>query len=676
MANMKMVSADGIGRLRTRVHPGSLGKVRLAGPFSFSIGASVIMVFLLSTFVVGAPFGSLPATGHTAAAVPSNPTTLTNVRSGFWSDPKTWGGALPSAGSNIMINGGTTVTYDLASSPDYALITVLGSLQFSRVKSTSISFQNMTVMMSGFLEVGTSSDPIPPNVNAVLRLNAVKEGSAGIMVMNMGMLEIHGTPVGKTFTKLAASVQSGSNTLTVSDNLGWHVGDHIVITSTSLFPSETEENYIASLSGNRVTLAKPLNYSHDGVAPAQGEVADLTRNVVVTSLDTSLHGMGVMFMYGAMGGISYAEFSHLGGQGILGHYPIHFHHVQNSMRGAVVEGVSVWDSHNRFITIHNTDSITVKNSVGYGGIGHGFFLEDGTEENNTLLSNIAILTLPGSIRPDDGSAAGFWVQNPRNNLTGNIAVSASGSGFDFSLPDRAPEVIPFNLGNFQASLNQATSPTILSITAFRNNEAHSNAGDGLHLYRLDVDNASHLNLFSNLKMWRNDGLGIELTASPSLVASSLLFGNQFGNMQVDTYNMTIKDTKFLGELPGISTLMNATNPYNARYMVAPLGVIFMGSNLTIQDSTFRGHATQSLIASADVINQQGGWSSFTIFLSNSYLLSSHPIIFGYPLNGESFIKVIKMNHNPALNFTLYRYDTNHGQSCKVNMDYMALQCPG
>jgi hypothetical protein len=615
---------------------------------------------------------------HDRASTPSPvPPTITNVGSGYWSDPKTWGGVLPSIGQEIVVNPGTKVTYDLASSPNYWAIDVQGSLIFAH-RSTSISFQNMTVEMNGYVEVGTLDNPMSSNVNTILYLNAVKEGSAGIMVMPMGHLEIHGAPARKIFSKLVATTVSGSTTITVADNLAWHVGDHVVITSTSLVPGETEENSVAAISGNKITLARPLNYSHDGVAPAQGEIADLTRNVVVTSLNPDVHAMGIMFMYGAMAGLSYAEFSHLGGEGILGHYPIHFHHAQDSMRGTVINGVSVWDSHNRFITIHNTNGITVENSVGYEAIGHGFFLEDATEEGNTLVNNIAILTMPGMIRPDDGGAAGFWAQNPKNNFTGNIAVSAAGSGFDFSIPEKAPEVIPFNNGNFQASLGQSTTPSTLSITQFKSNEAHSNGGDGFHLYRLDVDNSSDMNTFSNLKMWRNDAVGVDLTASPALVASSLIFGNQFGNMQVNTYNMTISKVTFLGELKGIQASMNQSDAYNTRYMTSPFGLMFTASNLTIADSTFSGHAALGNFAFGDLLNAPGadiGWSQMTVFVSNTNLLSKHVIIFGYPFNGDSFIKVVKMNGDPSKNFVLYRYDTNHGSSCSVDTSFMAVVCP-
>jgi len=50
------------------------------------------------------------------------------------------------------------------------------------------------------------------------------------------------------------------------------------------------------------------------------------------------------------GGISYAEFRHLGKEGVLGKYSIHFHLVGDTMRGSGVLGASIWDSHNRRLT--------------------------------------------------------------------------------------------------------------------------------------------------------------------------------------------------------------------------------------------------------------------------------------------------------------------------------------
>ena len=71
-----------------------------------------------------------------------------------------------------------------------------------------------------------------------------------------------------------------------------------------------------------------------------------------------------MFHRGSAGAITYAEFRHLGKEGVLGRYSIHFHLVRDTMRGASVIGASIWDSGNRWITIHGTDYLVVRDCVG------------------------------------------------------------------------------------------------------------------------------------------------------------------------------------------------------------------------------------------------------------------------------------------------------------------------
>ena len=45
---------------------------------------------------------------------------------------------------------------------------------------------------------------------------------------------------------------------------------------------------------------------------------------------------------------------------------------------------------NRWLTIHGTNYLVVRDCVGYQSIGHGFFLEDGTEVYNVLDRNLAV----------------------------------------------------------------------------------------------------------------------------------------------------------------------------------------------------------------------------------------------------------------------------------------------
>ncbi len=645
-------------------------------------GAFILPPIEVLALPLASPATPVRSTMPNMAGMQTQGTTVSSVSSGSWSDPTVWDKGVPIAGENVVISPGNTITYNLQSSPVLGSVLVQGSLIFSRTLSTDLAFQNMTVDMPGYVEVGTTNNPIPQSITTTLQLSAVTEGSAKIMVM--GHLEIHGSPLVPTWTRLAETVQPGATTLSLTSPVDWKVGDNIVIASTSLNPSESERDMVAAVSGNLLTLAQPLKYEHDGTAPTQAEVEDLTRNVVVTSYNTQIHATGVMFMYGAMGGISYAEFSHLGGKGILGDYPIHFHHVQNSMDGTIVNGVSVWDSHNRFLTIHNTDGITVENSVGYQSIGHGFFLEDGTEENNTLVNNIAILTLPGRIRPDDGSPAGFWIQNPRNNLTGNVAVSAGGSGFDFALPDNAPQVIPFTEGNFQASLNQATVPRMHKIQAFVNNEAHSNRGDGIHLYRLNPLRHGTISWFKGMSLWRNNVVGGDITASQANVTSSTFFGNRNGNLRIDANDFTVSSSQFMGELDSIQTATSTK-----RFATSPFGVVLSGTRVTISNSLFKGHLPQGLMASADIINSPRDFQQATVTLQNDKLQSPHTIIFGYPLNGLSYFNVVNLNGDASQTFTLLRYDLGSTPSssqpstsrislpsqCTVDDTYMALKCP-
>src|SRR5262249_24141875 len=153
---------------------------------------------------------------------------------------------------------------------------------------------------------------------------------------------------------------------------------------------ETEGRLITRINGTTLVLDKPLAYVHQGVGDYRSEAANLSRNVVVESADPAGVRGHTMYHRNSAGGISYAEFRHLGKEGLLGKYPIHFHLVGDSRRGSAVVGASIWDSHNHWLTIHGTDYLLVRDCVGYRSVGHGFFLEDATEQYNVLDRNLAV----------------------------------------------------------------------------------------------------------------------------------------------------------------------------------------------------------------------------------------------------------------------------------------------
>src|SRR5262249_11371674 len=156
-----------------------------------------------------------------------------------------------------------------------------------------------------------------------------------------------------TWLKLGATAKKGDTTVTLSEPVtGWRVGDRILVTATQLTRDagsgrrgkrSTEERTIRGMEGAKLTLGQPLGVDAPGTGDYRGEVANLSRNVIVESADEAARGH-TMYHRGSAGSISYAEFRHLGKEGVLGRYSLHYHLVGNTMRGSSVIGASVWDS--------------------------------------------------------------------------------------------------------------------------------------------------------------------------------------------------------------------------------------------------------------------------------------------------------------------------------------------
>src|SRR5262249_45254700 len=144
------------------------------------------------------------------------------------------------------------------------------------------------------------------------------------------------------------------------------------------------------IDGTKLTLDRPLAYEHTVNGVYRGDVANLSRNVVVESAEPAKQRGHTMYHAHSAGAISYAGFRHLGKESVLGRYSLHYHLAGDTMRGSYVVGASVWDSGNRWLTIHGTNYLVVRDCVGYQSKGHGFFLEDGTEVFNVLDRNLAV----------------------------------------------------------------------------------------------------------------------------------------------------------------------------------------------------------------------------------------------------------------------------------------------
>jgi hypothetical protein len=470
-----------------------------------------------------------------------------SARSGPWSAPATWeGGKVPTAGAKVQIRTGHTVTYDLKSDRVIRSIHVAGTLTFARDKDTRLDVGLIRIQPGeeateeGFdcdahaaepglgprpaLAVGTPEQPIPAGSSALIRLtyvNGLDKQSCPAIVCCGGRMDFHGAPMNRTWVRLGATAKKGDNVITLSEPVtGWKVGDRIIVTMTGVAPTSgyshpgsnpkgttTEEGSIQAIDGDKLTLSAPLEHEHLGAGLFRGEVANLSRNVVVESADKQSRGHTMYHRYSA-GAISYAEFRHLGKEGILGRYALHYHLCGDTMRGSFVLGASIWDSDNRWLAIHGTNYLVVRDNVGYKSKGHGFFLEDGTEVYNVLDRNLAVAARPAKPLPkqalafDHNDGAGFWWANSLNTFTRNVATENGLYGFRYEA--MAPLVLPIQQPDgSRKKIDIRTLPFV----RFDDNEGHSQTG--LYDVKLgttgDKDgvgpDAKHPFIIRNLLVW-------------------------------------------------------------------------------------------------------------------------------------------------------------------------------
>lgn len=140
------------------------------------------------------------------------------------------------------------------------------------------------------------------------------------------------------------------------------------------------------------------------------------------------------------------EFRQMGQGGRKGHYPVHFHMARKTPENTYVKDSSINESMTRWVVLHSTQGVTLARNVGYKSIGHGFYLEDGTEADNKFYSNIGILAR---------AAIANKVHNPRS-VPGILADNQDPERPEFKSPNVANPGLPYR--------SDVEYPTIFWIT--------------------------------------------------------------------------------------------------------------------------------------------------------------------------------------------------------------------
>lgn len=451
---------------------------------------------------------------------------------GGWNNVATWvGGDIPNLFADIVnIPPGVRVAFTENLNAKAGDIHVQGFLGVIDEAPSSIECRSILVNGSGAtFQVGTEGSRHQNDFEVLLKTDdtardIVGFGNKFIGAQMGGILDLHGKSV-TSYGKVNATVSSG-NTIDVRNIVGWKATDSIVITSTDGATNSSgsagwlnsETFTITAVTPidatvKRLTLNKPITKRHLGVdqpysralAPAKSwtfetraYVGLLTRNVRVEGIIGNEPGYGghIMIMgahnglaVAGIGRLSNVELYHMGQKTRLGRYPFHWHMLANAGTGQFIRNCAIHRSFNRAVTIHGTHNTTVSSNFAFDHLGHGIFLEDGSEENNTITGNLVILSRKPLVgqevipsdnsrnEPQNRSPSSYWISNPKNTINNNIAAGTEGVGYWFALSDK-----PTGPSASDSRFN-AITPRTNSITSFTGNSSNSS------MMALDINDA-------------------------------------------------------------------------------------------------------------------------------------------------------------------------------------------
>lgn len=599
-----------------------------------SILVRLLKVFGLAAFVFVTSFmldPSLHKKDYETSLYAKKSTPLKNFMNTGGRGPASFG----MRGLNVTIPEGEVAYLDESTNVD--ILTINGELHCDEDNAQEVvELKAKTIYVNGTFQCGTSSNPYNKKLIISLKHSAidpkVDPAYRGIVVMHGGKLILNGERSRAGWRKLGVTAYPGdtyidiatrsiqleqevvrtksrlgrktvSANLTVApynwNSLPWEVGDKIAIGPTGFKHNEAEEFHITSISGNRVHLDGNIQYRHWGeksVYPntvmgtvtldERAEVANLTRSIVIQG-DESFGDIGegtgandqrgghVMVHHMGKAYIDGVEFYKMGQAGVMARYPFHWHYVGNAY-GQFVKNSSIHHSFQRCITVHRTNHVLLQNNVCYNFKGHGYFLEDGTEQHNKIIKNLAMMAMPPStnkllLRSDDitksenqgrfPSVSGFWISHPNNHITHNVVSGSVGSGIWMSFEKQVKD----------GSGNVVATPLYENTDVFNYNSAHSSrvgiTWDGAPGWQ-STNNPNNPNdkvlvsahyepsevpVFKGLRAWKNSQSGIYFRGQSAVYKNTVVADNGWSFWVA--YNQIVRDSVFIGETNNYSEEM-------------------------------------------------------------------------------------------------------------------------
>ena len=141
----------------------------------------------------------------------------------MWSSRFTWGGLPPPGQGEIaVISAGQHIYFDAANTPVLKGIIIHGgSLIFDDNQDVALNVEYVIILGGGKFQVGT--EDIPFKHKAVITMFGQPQTielptyGAKVIALRNGTLDLHGKPVGVTWTHLGQTAVAGSNTIVLKE---------------------------------------------------------------------------------------------------------------------------------------------------------------------------------------------------------------------------------------------------------------------------------------------------------------------------------------------------------------------------------------------------------------------------------------------------------------------------
>lgn len=376
--------------------------------------------------------------------------------------------------------------YNAPALTDVDAIEVAGIFRIPRDTPSIVRAINIQVLPGGSLDYGSETDPVLAPHQTIIKDAPLLCGTDGNLgpdpeqfgsgILVFGEWKSYGRKLNKTWTTMQPA-QAGATTITLSDPVNWQAGDELLIPDTRLrydlryvgldarLLRYESPVHIKAISGNVLTLDKPLDFEHLAAGEQLPFVANCTRNIVLRSENPSGTRGHAMFMDTAHVNVYYTSIigfgrtlpktldnldAHTGhvGTNQIARYAFHWHHVHGHadaqdytgrLVGCYLDGddIAKWGQ-----VQHGTHDLLIADNVSQRFVGACFTsAEDGYEVRGKYLRNFAAHAkgngvngkfniLPFNAAEQTQNApgaegAGFWGHGSQSTFEGNVSVACA-----------------------------------------------------------------------------------------------------------------------------------------------------------------------------------------------------------------------------------------------------------